>query len=66
MLNIVCKTLFVIQAEKVIERLYNVFMKYEATLIEINPMAEDATGKGKLLYANGICHLDYAHCIWAS
>ena len=34
------------QAEQVIERLYNVFMKYEATLIEINPMAEDATGKG--------------------
>lgn len=47
MLNIICKTRFLIQAEKVIERLYNVFMKYEATLIEINPMAEDATGKGK-------------------
>ena len=54
MLNIVCKIKFIIQAEQVIERLYNVFMKYEATLIEINPMAEDATGKGKRLYVDGI------------
>ena len=49
MLNIT-KLNFIIQAEQVIERLYNVFMKYEATLIEINPMAEDATGKGMQWY----------------
>lgn len=34
-----------VQAADYIEKLYNVFIKYDATLIEINPMAEDANGK---------------------
>ncbi|CAD5111419.1 DgyrCDS728 [Dimorphilus gyrociliatus] len=34
-----------VQAADYIEKLYNVFINYDATLIEINPMAEDATGK---------------------
>jgi len=33
------------QAADVIERLYQIFMEKDATLIEINPMAEDASGK---------------------
>lgn len=27
--------------------LYNLFMKYDATMVEINPMVEDASGVGK-------------------
>ena len=27
-------------------KLYNVFIKYDSTLIEINPLSEDVAGKG--------------------
>lgn len=30
--------------------LYNLFIKYDATMIEINPLAEDSNGKRKLMY----------------
>lgn len=30
-------------------KLYNLFLKYDATMIEINPMVEDASGVGKFL-----------------
>uniref|UniRef100_A0A0N5A5C5 Succinate--CoA ligase [ADP-forming] subunit beta, mitochondrial n=1 Tax=Parastrongyloides trichosuri TaxID=131310 RepID=A0A0N5A5C5_PARTI len=33
------------QAKDIIKKLYNVFMKSDATLIEINPLAEDVNGK---------------------
>ena len=29
-----------------ITKLYNMFIKYDSTMIEINPMAEDVSGKG--------------------
>ena len=29
--------------------LYNMFIKYDATMIEINPLAEDNHGNGKFL-----------------
>lgn len=29
-------------------KLYNLFIKYDATMIEINPLAEDSNGKCKL------------------
>lgn len=34
------------KATATIKKLYEVFMKYDGTLLEINPMAEDSTGKG--------------------
>ncbi|EJW88037.1 hypothetical protein WUBG_01052 [Wuchereria bancrofti] len=34
-----------IQAADIFKKLYNLFIKYDATLIEINPMAEDINGK---------------------
>jgi succinyl-CoA synthetase beta subunit len=37
----------VLQAAQVIEKLYEVFIQKDATLIEINPMAEDSNGTGK-------------------
>ncbi|ELU17448.1 hypothetical protein CAPTEDRAFT_164427 [Capitella teleta] len=33
------------QAVDIITKLYKIFMKHDATLIEINPMAEDASGR---------------------
>lgn len=29
-------------------KLYNLFLKYDATMIEINPMVEDASGVGNV------------------
>jgi succinyl-CoA synthetase beta subunit len=29
-------------------KLYNLFLKYDATMVEINPMVEDSDGKGKV------------------
>ena len=29
-------------------KLYNLFIKYDATMIEINPLAEDSNGKCKV------------------
>ena len=34
------------QAAAHIKGLYDIFLKYDCTLIEINPMAEDAGGQG--------------------
>jgi len=34
------------QAADVIEKLYQLFLKHDCTLLEINPMAEDNEGKG--------------------
>lgn len=31
-------------------KIYNLFIKFDATMVEINPMVEDATGIGKLLF----------------
>ena len=50
------------QAEVVIENLYKIFMKYESTLIEINPMAEDATGKGLCHYVTSIQSISQTFC----
>ncbi|XP_021344200.1 succinate--CoA ligase [ADP-forming] subunit beta, mitochondrial-like [Mizuhopecten yessoensis] len=37
------------QAADIIVKLYNdIFLKYDSTLVEINPMSEDASGNGKL------------------
>ena len=36
-----------LQAANVIESLYHIFIEKDATLIEINPMAEDSSGKGE-------------------
>jgi hypothetical protein len=33
-----------------IVKLYNVFMKYDASMLEINPMVEDASGQGTHTY----------------
>lgn len=41
-----------LQAVELIENLYNVFLKYDATLIEINPLVEDNHGKGKLGFSS--------------
>lgn len=41
-------------------KLYNLFLKYDATMVEINPMVEDADGKGKLpllSHDECLCHL---------
>lgn len=35
------------QAADIIQKLYNLFRKSDATLVEINPMAEDVNGDGK-------------------
>lgn len=35
------------QATDIITKLYNMFMQYDCTQVEINPMAEAANGKGK-------------------
>ena len=35
------------QAADYIGKLYNIFVEHDCTLIEINPMAEDASGKGE-------------------
>lgn len=32
-------------------KLYNLFLKYDATMIEINPMVEDASGVGNVSYS---------------
>lgn len=29
-------------------KLYNLFLKYDATMVEINPMVEDADGEGNV------------------
>ena len=29
-------------------KLYNLFLKYDATMVEINPMVEDADGEGSV------------------
>lgn len=29
-------------------KLYNLFLKYDATMVEINPMVEDSDGTGKV------------------
>ena len=34
------------QAIDIITKLYEIFLRYDCTMIEINPMAEDASGKG--------------------
>ena len=40
---------FTQQAAETILKLYNnVFMKYDSTLLEINPMAEDSHGNGRV------------------
>lgn len=31
-------------------KLYNLFLKYDATMIEINPMVEDASGVGNVSF----------------
>lgn len=31
-------------------KLYNLFLKYDATMIEINPMVEDASGVGNVFF----------------
>ena len=36
----------VFQAVDLIKKLYELFIKHDSTMIEINPMAEDSTGKG--------------------
>lgn len=36
-------------------KLYNLFIKYDATMIEINPLAEDSNGKCKSLYIPCLC-----------
>ena len=41
-----CLVFVSFQAADLIHKLYDIFIKYDATLIEINPMAEDATGVG--------------------
>ena len=33
-----------------IKKLYEIFIKHDSTMIEINPMAEDSTGKGRIKY----------------
>lgn len=39
---------FFLQAANVIIKLYNdVFLKYDASMVEINPMVEDNHGEGK-------------------
>lgn len=30
-------------------KIYNLFIKFDATMVEINPMVEDSTGIGKVL-----------------
>lgn len=34
------------QAATIMERLYNMFIKYDAAMIEINPLIEDSDGQG--------------------
>lgn len=36
-----------IQAVDIMKRLYDLFLKYDCTMIEINPMAEDRKGNGR-------------------
>ena len=36
-----------VQAVDTMKKLYALFMKYDATMLEINPMAEDRKGNGK-------------------
>lgn len=45
------------QAADMFCRLYNLFIKYDATMIEINPLAEDSTGNCKL-------NRKLNRCIW--
>lgn len=33
-------------------KLYNLFLKYDATMVEINPMVEDSDGSGKVSFFN--------------
>lgn len=36
-----------VQAVDTMKKLYNLFLKYDATMLEINPMAEDRKGNGE-------------------
>lgn len=36
------------QAVDTMKKLYNLFIKYDATMLEINPMAEDRKGNGEI------------------
>ena len=38
------------QVSDIISKLYNLFMSSDCTLVEINPLAEDNTGKGNFLF----------------
>lgn len=37
-------------------KLYNLFLKYDATMVEINPMVEDSDGAGKV---SSLSNIDY-------
>lgn len=37
-------------------KLYNLFLKYDATMIEINPMVEDASGVGNVSSSHFSCN----------
>jgi len=37
-------------------KLYNLFLKYDATMIEINPMVEDASGAGNVSSSYSSCN----------
>lgn len=36
-------------------KLYNLFLKYDATMVEINPMVEDSDGVGNVSSSIGWC-----------
>ena len=38
------------QCKFAVERLYNLFVKYDGTLLEINPLAELTDGRGLLFF----------------
>jgi succinyl-CoA synthetase beta subunit len=43
-------------------KLYNLFLKYDATMVEINPMVEDSDGAGKVFYQMLTMHLS-TYCV---
>lgn len=42
------------QAAETIQKLYNLFIKSDCNLLEINPMAEDVEGDGSFLFPGNI------------
>lgn len=41
------------EAASMFQKLYNLFIKYDATMIEINPLAEDSSGERNNILDSG-------------